>query len=167
MNPKLRAYFLEYDETHRHPMNRLTHKIAIPAIVFHIVAMAGWVPLGPVGGIDLTLAHGIIATSTAFYLPLSLLYAAIMLVASSAALVLSQQLEATLGVSAARGLVVGIAAVGWVVQLAGHAVWEKKAPAFTRNLLQSLVGPVYFLAVLFGHWQVPAWTPPEAAPVAE
>ena len=34
--------------------------------------------------------------------------------------------------------VMALAVAGWLVQLAGHVVWEKKSPAFLRNLLQAL-----------------------------
>jgi uncharacterized membrane protein YGL010W len=173
MNPKLQAWFREYDEYHRHPMNRVTHKIAIPLIVFHIVAMCGWLPLLPTsllpvsmlpaGQASVTLGHVVIVAATAFYMSVSALYAAIMLAFSAAALWLSFAMEARLGPEVARAAVVGIAIFGWVVQLAGHAVWEKRSPAFMRNLVQALIGPIYFLALLFGHWQAPAWTPPVPA----
>ncbi len=41
----------------------------------------------------------------------------------------------------------GVAAfvVGWVFQGIGHAVYEKKSPAFFRNLVHLLVGPAYLV----------------------
>ena len=39
--------------------------------------------------------------------------------------------------------------------MAGHLVWEKKAPNFTRNAIQALVGPIYFLALATGDWRMP------------
>ena len=45
MSPTLQRLFVEYADSHRHPTNRLTHKIAIPMIVFHIIAMLDWVKL--------------------------------------------------------------------------------------------------------------------------
>jgi len=59
---------------------------------------------------------------------------------------------------------VAIAIGAWAIQLAGHAVWEKRSPAFTRNLLQALVGPLYFVAILLGDWRFAAEAPrPERA----
>jgi len=165
MKPRLQAYFREYDETHRHPMNRLTHKIAIPLIVFHVVAMCSWVTLVSVEGVSVTLGHLVVIAGLLFYLPLSPLFAALMTVATASALLLAQQMEAHLGEQLARAAIVGLAVLGWVVQLAGHAVWEKKSPAFVRNLVQALVGPIYFLALLTGQWQAPTWTDPRAVPV--
>ena len=59
-------------------------------------------------------------------------------------------------------VVIALAVVGWVVQLAGHAVWEKNRPAFATNLLQALIGPLFFVAVLTGVWR-PAQAPQAAA----
>src|SRR5579859_1504798 len=58
LNPKLKAWFTEYADYHRHPTNRLTHKIAIPLIVFQVIAMLDWVHLANVPGLEggLTLA---------------------------------------------------------------------------------------------------------------
>src|SRR5438552_5465078 len=69
MHPQLVRYFEEYAAYHRHPMNRLTHKIAIPLIVFHIVAMLDWIPLVrvPLLGVHLTLAHLVYAGTIAWY----------------------------------------------------------------------------------------------------
>jgi uncharacterized membrane protein YGL010W len=55
-----------------------------------------------------------------------------------------------------RGVVIAIAVVGWLVQLAGHVVWEKKQPSFFTNLVHALVGPIFFAAVLIGEWPLPA-----------
>jgi uncharacterized membrane protein YGL010W len=47
-------------------------------------------------------------------------------------------------------VVIAIAVAGWLIQLAGHAVWEKKSPSFFTNLVQALVGPLFFVALLTG-----------------
>ncbi|MEZ4742727.1 MAG: Mpo1-like protein [Bdellovibrionota bacterium] len=45
MSPELIEFFEQYANDHKSPINRLTHKIAIPMIVFHIVVMLSWVKL--------------------------------------------------------------------------------------------------------------------------
>ena len=40
--------------------------------------------------------------------------------------------------------------VGWAFQFAGHAVYEKKKPAFARNLAHLLIGPAWVAAELAG-----------------
>ncbi|WP_245814138.1 Mpo1-like protein [Cystobacter ferrugineus] len=60
--------------------------------------------------------------------------------------------------------VVAIAVFGWMVQMAGHTVWEKKSPSFLTNLVHALVGPLFFVAVLFGDYVLKP-EPRDATPV--
>ena len=39
---------------------------------------------------------------------------------------------------------------GWIFQGIGHAVYEKKSPAFFRNLVHLLVGPAYLVNEALG-----------------
>jgi len=34
---------------------------------------------------------------------------------------------------------------GWILQFIGHTVFEKRRPAFTDNLIQLLIGPLFFV----------------------
>jgi uncharacterized membrane protein YGL010W len=147
LDDRLAALFRDYAENHRHPVNILLHKIAIPLIVFQIVAMLDWVHIAPVSGLPgghLSIAHLAYLGAVAWYLtldvPLGLCMAALF------------ALCFPLGWMTPRPLVVAIAVVAWGLQLAGHSVWEKKRPAFLRNILHALVGPVYFVATALGRW---------------
>lgn len=140
MNPTLVAHFEEYADYHRHPMNRLTHKIAIPLIVFHIVAMLDWVPIFG----SLTLAHIVYAGTVAWYATLHRRLAGVMAVAYAVCF--------PLGWMTPKLVVVAIAVFAWVIQLAGHSIWEKRRPAFVTNLLQAFIGPLFFAALLTGDW---------------
>ena len=42
-------------------------------------------------------------------------------------------------------IAVGAFVVGWVFQGIGHAVYEKRSPAFLKNLLHLMVGPLFVL----------------------
>ena len=157
LKPKLAALFEEYADSHRHPTNRLTHKIAIPAIVFHILAMLDWVKLPvPFPGIEgyfLSLGHVFYALSIVYYLSLDAKLAVIMAALYAPCFPLAHVTP--------WWAVLVVTVVGWTVQLAGHVVWEKKSPAFLRNLLQALIGPLFFVAILTGDW--PARTAPAKA----
>ena len=140
MKPQLIAHFEEYAAYHRHPMNRLTHKIAIPLIVFHMIAMLDWVRLcGP-----LTLAHVVYAGTVAWYATLDLRLAGVMALACAICF--------PVGWVTPKLAVLAIAVFAWIIQLAGHVVWEKRQPAFVTNLLQAFIGPLFFAAILTGDW---------------
>ena len=127
MNPRLVAYFVEYTDAHRHPTNRLTHKIAIPMIVFHVLAMLDWIRVVHWGGYWLSVGHLAAVAGLAWYATLSRGLAAWMAVAFAICFALAAVTPPV--------VVVGVAIVGWIVQLAGHVVWEKRSPAFLRNAL--------------------------------
>lgn len=144
LKPTLVRHFAIYDQFHRHPTNLLCHKIGIPLIVFNAVALADWVLLGMVGGHEVTLAYPAFALVIGWYLTLDKRLAAIM--------ALWYGLCIPLGRWAPWSVIIGAAAVGWVIQLLGHLIWEKKSPAFLTNLKQALIGPLYFAARLTGDW---------------
>ena len=149
MNPKLIALFQEYSDDHRHPANQLTHKIAIPLIVFHLIAMLNWVTLSRLpGGFDMTLGHLAYLATVVWYFSLSPRLGWVMAFLFGLCFPLARVTP--------WPVVLAAAAVGWTVQLAGHAIWEKNRPAFTRNLIQALVGPLFFVAKLLGQWPRPA-----------
>tara|TARA_B100000959_G_C14799335_1_gene549031 strand:+ start:417 stop:884 length:468 start_codon:yes stop_codon:yes gene_type:complete len=151
MRPTLERLFGEYNSCHRHPTNIAIHKVAIPVIVFHVLAMLDWVSLGfELSGHQITLAHAVFTLAALWYLYMSPKLALVMLPFSAFCLYLSS--------IASREVVIGAAVVAWTAQLIGHFRYEHRAPAFKDNLLQLLVGPVYFIALSL-RW----WTPPQHA----
>lgn len=159
LKPGLERLFREYADAHQHPTNQLTHKVAIPLIVFHILAMLDWVKLFPVPGthFPLTLAHLAYLAALGWYLAQDVKLGLVLAAAFLPAIPISWLLP--------WYAVVAIAIVAWMIQLAGHAVWEKKRPSFFSNLVHALVGPLFFAAVLTGEWpykQAPVSSSPAA-----
>jgi uncharacterized membrane protein YGL010W len=145
MSPTLLKLFSEYSEYHRDPRNVAIHKLAIPLIVFHVLAMLDWVEIGlELGGYQLTLAHAVFVPVLAWYTAMSLRLAALMALFSALCLWLGQMTSSE--------AVIGIAIFGWIAQLVGHVRYEKRSPAFKDNIVQILVGPLYFIALIFGWW---------------
>lgn len=142
--PRLVAWFQDYADGHRHPTNRLTHKIAIPLIVFHILAMLDWVRLFEVGGVGITAGHVGWLVAVAWYLTLNVRLGVLMAVLFALCFPIA---AVTPG-----WVVVAIAVFAWGIQLAGHSVWEKNRPAFLKNLAHALIGPLFFVALLTGDW---------------
>lgn len=142
MLPRTQRWFEDYADAHRHPINRLTHKAAIPVIVFHILAMLDWLTLGELGGARISAGHVGWLFASAFWIA--------HLPRSGALLALVTAPMLLIAPMTPRWAVIALAAGGWLIQLAGHVVWEKNQPAFLKNLLQALVGPLFFAAALTG-----------------
>jgi uncharacterized membrane protein YGL010W len=138
MSPALRTHFSDYAAFHGTPGNQACHYVGIPLIVLSLYALLGAVPLFSVGGLTVTLAMVLVAGATVYYLTLDATLAVVMLALSA------------LGIAASRFIPVPLAAalfvVGWIFQFVGHYVYEKRSPAFYRNLAHLLVGPLWILA---------------------
>ncbi len=142
MSPALSAHFTDYAAFHGTSGNRACHYVGIPLIVFSLYALLAGVPLATVGGFTVTLAEVLILGATVYYLTLDPALAAIMLMASVVLDLLGRQIPIALA-----GV---LFVVGWVFQYIGHYVYEKRAPAFYRNLAHLLVGPLWILAKATG-----------------
>jgi uncharacterized membrane protein YGL010W len=138
----LRARFADYASFHRAPGNLACHYVGIPLIVFAIVALLARLPLATLAGLHATAAEVVMLAAVLFYVWLDVPLAAMMLV-----------IFAILDV-AGRGVPVALAwglfVIGWVFQYIGHYVYEKKSPAFYKNLAHLLVGPLWIAAKAVG-----------------
>ena len=145
--PRLQALFDEYAADHQHPMNRATHKLGVPLVLFHILAMLGWVELWTLPGTTFTLsaAHVLGLLVLPWYLSLDVKLALIVAALSVAFMAVSPLVPVW--------AVLAITVLAWTLQFIGHGVYEKRSPAFFRNLLQLLVGPLFIAAVLTGDWK--------------
>lgn len=136
-----------YSAYHRHPRNRATHFIGIPAIAFAILVPMAWGELFQVGGATVTVAAVFMLAvfllylwldpvlgiaTTAFYLPVWLLAEWV------------AGLETSIGWTVFALFFAG----GWAFQLIGHAI-EGRRPALLDNLFQIFVAPVFLMAEVF------------------
>lgn len=136
-----------YEAYHRHPLNKLTHFVGIPAIVFSILVPLGWISV-ELGGVTLTGAMVLVGVALGYYLLLQPAFALGM------ALFILPTLYAAHQVSR-MGWLTGLAVFllffvgGWIFQIVGHVVFEKRRPALVDNLFQMVIGPVFLVAEVF------------------
>jgi len=125
----------EYGSYHRTRGNLVCHSFGITLIVYGILAFLQLIPL-PLSGV--TAAELLIAGAFVFYLFLDVPLAFAILVAVGLLDVIGR------AISDWR---IGLAAflLGWVLQGIGHAVFEKNKPAFFRNLVHLMVGPLFLV----------------------
>ena len=138
MSPVLKAHFSDYAAFHGTPGNKACHYVGIPLIVLSLFAMLRLVPLFTVGGLTVSLAEVLLVAASAYYLPLDVTLAALMLALSAASILVGRWIP--------LGLALALFVVGWIFQFVGHYVYEKRSPAFFRNLAHLLVGPLWILA---------------------
>lgn len=142
MTPTLRSQFDDYAAHHATAGNKACHGVGIPLIVLSTFALLSKVPLFEAGGFTVTAAELLLVAATAYYLTLDRTLALLMAVASVVLVAVGRRL----GLWPALAVFV----FGWILQFIGHYVYEKRSPAFFRNVAHLLVGPLWILAKATG-----------------
>ncbi len=130
------TYFADYAAYHQTRGNKLFHRIGIPPIVLSGLGMLARVG-GPVGGLRIDAAMLLIAVSMVVYLALEWRLALLMLAVSIAFYFAGAALPMWVNVA--------LFVLGWIFQFIGHSVYEHRQPAFLKNGLHLLVGPLWIL----------------------
>ncbi len=138
----LAELFADYADHHRDARNKLTHYLGIPTIAFALFGLAAKVPLpGPSPGGFWNLGLPLILLLTAAYLRWHAGLAVGTGLLLAAAWLAGAELPAL--------WLWPLLAAGVALQYLGHFAFEKRAPAFHRNLVHTLVGPLWVAARLF------------------
>ncbi len=132
----------DYAAYHQTRGNVFCHFVGIPLIMFGIFSMLQRLHFGSVAGIPLTAAEVLIFFVSVYYFTLDVRIAVGMFIAT----VLIDFAAFAIG-----DWKIGLAAfvIGWIFQGVGHAAYEKRSPAFTKNLLHLLVGPIFLVNEAF------------------
>jgi uncharacterized membrane protein YGL010W len=138
MTQALRSYFDDYAAHHATAGNKACHQVGIPLIVLSLFALLGRVPLFAVAGFTVTAAELLLAVVTVYYFTLDRTLALLMAVVSAVLIAAGR----FIGLWPA----VAVFVFGWILQFIGHYVYEKRSPAFFKNLTHLLVGPLWILA---------------------
>lgn len=108
-------------------------------ILLSLLGMLSRLDLPGTGGwVDAALL--LIVGAVIFYFALDWRYGAVMLVVSLASWVIGTYIPLSINVV--------LFVLGWILQFLGHGLYERKAPAFARNLTHLLVGPIWILSDL-------------------
>jgi uncharacterized membrane protein YGL010W len=128
----------DYASYHCSRGNKLCHFFGIPLIMFGIFSLLQMLHFGLIAGIPFTAAEIFIAIVAIYYFTLDTKLAAGMLISSALIDAIAHAVD-----DWRIGL--GVFIIGWIFQGIGHAVYEKRSPAFLKNLLHLLVGPIFLL----------------------
>lgn len=144
----LRDQITSYGAYHRDPRNKLTHFVGVPLVTFSLFLVLGWFRFVAAPEWPLTGATIFFLVVFLYYLrldwPVALLQAPFnILLLAIADRVALWPFGQSLAIFA------GAFVLGWVFQLAGHAI-EGRRPALADNLLQIFNAPLFLTAeVLF------------------
>lgn len=133
----IEALFADYASYHQTPGNKAFHRLGIPLIMLSLIGMLTQVKLGLLGGISFDAAMILIAASSAYYFVIECRLAIAMIAVSI--------LFYFIGAAIPFWINVALFVLGWIFQFIGHKVYEHKNPAFFRNFVHLLVGPLWIL----------------------
>ena len=142
MTQRLASRFSEYREYHTTQGNRITHYIGIPLIATSLLGLLSRVTFGNEAFHTMVirpdLGWFLWAIAIGFYLWLD------WKIALPFALVMVGMY--LIGRSLPLSVLIVMQVLGWVAQYVGHLKYEKKSPAFYKNISHTLIGPLWIFA---------------------
>jgi uncharacterized membrane protein YGL010W len=136
MTGRLAALWADYEEHHRTEGNKWCHMAGIPLIAAGLMGLLA-MEVVQVGGRPVEASLVLLVVAGAAYVWLDPILGSLF-VGLTALLYLGMRL---LDWRVALGLFI----LGWVLQFVGHGVYEKRSPAFFKNLAHLLVGPLWVI----------------------
>jgi len=141
---RLQHYFDDYAEAHRTKGNKLCHSVGIPSITMTLLGLLGSLEIA--GG--LTQSEMIRLDGGTLLLGFAILWYLYLDWKIAIPFGLFGYGLYLIGRSIPTPWLWGIFVAGWVFQYIGHIVYEKKSPAFYRNIMHIFVGPLW----IFSRW---------------
>ena len=131
------ALFADYASYHQTAGNKFFHRLGIPMIMLSLIGMLTQVTLFDVATVRMDAAMVLIAMASAYYFVVEWRLAIAMTAVSI--------VFYFVGAAIPFWINVALFVLGWIFQFIGHKVYEHKNPAFFRNFVHLLVGPLWIL----------------------
>jgi len=133
----IRDAFADYAAYHQTKGNKWFHRFGIPLIMLTLLGMLARVGTGKFLGMPTDAAMLLIFVATVTYIRLEWRLAIPMLIVSIAFYLIGAWLPMSVNIA--------LFILGWIFQFIGHSVYEHKQPAFMRNAVHLLIGPLWIL----------------------
>ncbi|MDJ0836892.1 MAG: DUF962 domain-containing protein [Acidobacteriota bacterium] len=143
----------DYASYHKNPKNKLTHYFGIPMIVYTVIVFLRMIDLPQVGPVNLDGALLTMVPVGIFYLMLNVGTGVGMLLIFAGMYLLAPMIT--------WPVALGAFIFGWILQFVGHH-YEGRKPAFFKNGVHLLIGPLWILNDLYSKLSLPAYTPKPA-----
>lgn len=141
-------WFASYSGDHRNPVNQRIHVIAVPAILWSVIALLWAIPApGTLFRPGFWAALAMFA-AWLFYYRASRRLGAGMAAAFLLLAWLTHELHRALGPANLAWLALVVFVVAWIAQFVGHRI-EGRKPSFLTDLTYLLIGPAWVLSKLY------------------
>ena len=145
---RIDRWFAHYSDDHRNVANQRIHLVAVPLILWSVIALLWCIPAPGTLFRDGIWAGAAMAAAGAFYVrasrPLGLGMVATFVLMGVA----THAVAVGFGMRALLVTALVVFAVAWVAQFVGHKL-EGRKPSFLTDLTYLLIGPAWVLAKLY------------------
>jgi uncharacterized membrane protein YGL010W len=138
----IESLFADYAAFHQTKGNKAFHRLGIPMIMLTLIGMLARVVLFDGGRWRLDAGMLLILVAEAYYLAIEWRLAIVMLAISVACYFIGSSMPLWLNAA--------LFVLGWIFQFVGHSVYEKRQPAFLRNFVHLLIGPLWIVNDVVG-----------------
>lgn len=133
-----------YKQQHTNKMNRMTHYVGIPAIIFSLLMLLSWASIDIATRWQISFSWLFLFATLIYYFSLNVRLAIcatiVMIPITALAILIARPAPTHLSFALFLILFIG----GWILQFVGH-FFEKQKPAFFISLSQLLIGPLFVL----------------------
>ncbi len=142
-------WFAHYSADHRNDTNQRIHVVAVPAILWSVIALLWCIPAGTLFRPGLWAGLAMFG-AWLFYHRASRALGLGMLAVFVAMAALTWWLHTRFGTAVLAWLALGVFAIAWIAQFVGHSArYEGRKPSFLTDLRYLLIGPAWVLAKLY------------------
>jgi uncharacterized membrane protein YGL010W len=141
-------WFASYSGDHRNATNQRIHVVAVPAILWSVIALLWCIPAPGTWFRPGIWAAVAMFAAMLFYYRASRRLGLGMLVQFVLFSLLAHWIALNFGLGVLLWLAVGVFVVAWIAQFLGHKI-EGKKPSFLTDLTYLLIGPAWVLAKLY------------------
>ena len=143
-------WFASYAQDHQHPVNRLIHWIAVPLILWSVIAILWTMPVVATWFRPGLWSAMAMFAAWMFYYRASRRIGFGMLAVFVAMAWITRGLYYALGIQQLLYLAIGVFVVAWLAQFIGHSkLYEGKRPSFFTDLRYLLIGPAWLLSKVY------------------
>jgi uncharacterized membrane protein YGL010W len=144
----LMIYFKDYEQYHRTKGNKATHFIGIPFVLFSLLGLLSHVVLwspSPVSLFPIDLGVALLLSGSIFSLKVDWKLGIPFTLFCYVNYLWSRHVP--------MNILIALQVAGWVFQLLGHFVYEKKSPAFLTSLEHIFIGPMWIFSWIIGYYK--------------
>lgn len=140
----LSEQLLTYQQLHTNKINRMTHYIGIPAIVFGLLMLLNWITINIATKVEISFSWLLLFGALVYYFllkkRLTIAASIILIPYTFIATLIARHAPTAFSFKLFLILFIG----GWALQFTGH-LFEKQKPAFMISMTQLLIGPLFIL----------------------